>query len=144
MGTSYRGVYFFGCVPEDEEGERWAPTTQAAFDAVGVDDFDDWIDIVCECRYDDYHGDYDVYSATRRARMIERFGCELESSYIGLIDYAAYTISPKDAHVASWRGGRVPEWTADQIAHWSACMERVRAALPGLSAPGLWYGCSVG
>lgn len=144
MGTSYCGTYVFGCLSASDDGAGWHEDTVAAIEAAGdsEDDFDGWVDSTLGMG--PYQGPIEAWIAERQRRSMERWGCVLDHTWIGLIDWPAWIVHPAEAEVREWRGGRVPEWTPEQLATWKACMERVRADLPGLEEPGLYYGCSVG
>lgn len=146
MGTSYDGIYFFGCTAEGEDAdESWGAETMATFEAAGSDDFGAWVDAFLGVGSWREYPDYAAYKAEQTRRMTERWGCAMASEgWLGFLDYHANAVHPEGARLCEWRGARVPEWSAEQIDHWRACMERLRDDLPGLSAPGLWFGCQVG
>jgi hypothetical protein len=143
MGRSYDALYFFGSISSDGEDRRHEDT-RAAFG--GDRDFEEWLNFFCGVTgYPS--GDrnaYRAWAADRDKRIADRFGCLFEECYIGYNEYPAYGIYPKDARAWDCRYGKVPTWTPEQIEHWRQCMERLREVLPGLSEPGLYYGCSVG
>lgn len=145
MGTSYDGVYMFGSLALNTE-EGWAEETLAALGTDLADDFDlhRWLDRHLGVKAWRDYPDYKAYQAAREAAQVAAFGCTFMEARLGYCEYAICGVCPVDAHVSAWRGGRVPPWTAEQIEHWRACMERLRAVLPGLDEPGLRFGCSVG
>lgn len=122
MSVSYDGICFFGCVSRCDDGEGWAEETRGVSQSEWFD-FDEWF---------------------LENGGAERFGCAMTWGLLGSMNYPLYYVAPVEAELTSWRFGKVPQWTPAQIAHWTACLSRVREALPGLSAPDLFYGCSIG
>jgi hypothetical protein len=135
MGISYDGVYFFGTVSTDG-GRDLNEETRAAMEAIDVDDTSDW--------FLKFFGLSWRGQKEAERLAIERWGCVFEVSYMGYSEYPVTVIHPRGARIWEWRGGRVPEWSQEQISFWRACVEKLRQDLPGLEEPGLWFGCSVG
>lgn len=141
MGMSYDGIYFFGLVYQNDDAEGWP---EAAGAVLGGDDFEDWLEGYLGDRFNPGQ-DYAEWKARLAVKCMERFGVPgFEYDFIGHIEYSAPIIAPVGAKVSRWRGGGVPDWSAEQIAVWRTACERLRAVLPGAGEPGLYYGCSVG
>lgn len=148
MGTSYDGVYFYGIVFDNEDGEGLPDSTQAAFELYDADDFDGWLDGYL--RVAPYWADgrrvreYADYNADRAAKSIAMFGVEFDEGYLGYIDYSARYIHPKGAESSEHRYGAVPTYDAETVETWRIACERLASVLPGASTPGFYFGCSVG
>lgn len=152
MGMDCDGTHFYGLVfdrfGEDDEDRGWPERTEAVFTSFNAEDFEEWLEAYLGVEPWWVDGkevrDLNEFKAEMKAKSIATFGVEWDQSYIGYIDYSIHAIHPKDAVVSGWRCGRVPEYSLEDIERWRVACERLAAVLPGASAPGFWYGCSVG
>jgi hypothetical protein len=151
VGTSYDAVCFHGIMfgSEDCDG-GWPASTRAAFDAVGADDFADWLaaylGVAPWYTKDGKQREYADFQADVERRCFAVFGIGgFRHTWLGHIDYPTWAVIPEDASArTNYRGEPVPEFDPGNVERWREACARLAAVLPGAGPFGFYFGPHVG